>query len=193
MNKGSGNAVAPTSTVFQNKLNSSPRIAQVAVKTDRWTAADIPDQSGRTFIVTGANSGLGYVTSRELARYGAHVIMAVRNGPRGKEALDQLRAYQPDAKLELRHLDLSDLKDSVKAFADRIIADREPVDVLINNAGIMMPPRSFTEQGFELQFGTNHLAHFALTGMLLETLAARPDARVVTVELDSPQKGVHPL
>jgi NAD(P)-dependent dehydrogenase (short-subunit alcohol dehydrogenase family) len=93
-----------------------------------------------------------------------------------------------DAKLELRHLDLSDL-DSVKAFANGIIAGRVPVDVLINNAGIMMPPRSFTKQGFELQFGTNHLAHFALTGLLLETLAVRPDARVVTVRSTAHKKG----
>lgn len=120
MNEGLSNAVAPTNTAFQDKLKSSRRSAQVGVKTDRWNADDIPDQSGRTFIVTGANSGLGYVTSRELARKGAHVILAVRNEAKGKEALDQLLDQQPNASLELRHLSLSDL-DSVKAFADGII------------------------------------------------------------------------
>lgn len=188
MNKDLSHAFGQTSTALQGNLNSSRKNAQVAVKTDNWTAADIPDQSGRTFVVTGANSGLGYVTSRELASHGAHVILAVRNETKGKEALGQLRARQPDAKLELRHVDLSDL-DSVKAFANGIIADRVPVDVLMNNAGIMMPPRSLTKQGFELQFGTNHLAHFALTGMLLEVLASGRDARVVTVSSTAHKKG----
>jgi NAD(P)-dependent dehydrogenase (short-subunit alcohol dehydrogenase family) len=188
MNKDLSHAFAQTNPAYQDKFNSSRRNAQVGVKTSRWTAADIPDQSGRTFVVTGANSGLGYVTSRELASHGAHVILAVRSEVKGKEALQQLRAGQPDAKLELRHLDLSDL-DSVKAFANGIIADRVPVDVLINNAGIMMPPRSLTKQGFELQFGTNHLGHFALTGMLLKVLASGRDARVVTVSLTAHKKG----
>lgn len=137
MNKGLSDTVAPTSAAFQDKLNSSRKNAQDGVKTDRWTADKIPDQSGRTFIVTGSNSGLGYVTSREVTRHGAHVIMAVRNEAKGKEALDQLQARQPDASLEIRHLDLSDL-NSVKAFADGIIADRVPIDVLINNAGISL-------------------------------------------------------
>jgi len=130
----------------------------------RWTADDIPSQAGRTFIVTGANSGLGYVTTRELARHGAHVIMTARDQTKGERAIEELHARQPDASLELRRLDLSDL-ESVKAFAQGIITDGAPVDVLINNAGIMMPPRSLTKQGFELQFGTNHLGHFALTGL----------------------------
>ncbi len=147
---------------------------------DRWTADDIPDQAGRTVIVTGANSGLGYVTARELARHGAHVIMAVRNEARGEEALERLRAGQPGARLEIRHLDLSDL-DSVSAFAKGVIAAGIPVDVLVNNAGIMMPPRSLTKQGFELQFGVNHLGHFALTGLLLDTLMAGGGGRIVTV------------
>jgi NAD(P)-dependent dehydrogenase (short-subunit alcohol dehydrogenase family) len=186
--KDLSHAFAQPSTALQGKLNSALGNAQVGVKTDRWTMADIPDQSGRTFIVTGANSGLGYVTSRELALHGAHVIMAVRNEIKGKSALEQLRAAQSDAKLELRHLDLSDL-NSVKVFANGIIADRVPVDVLINNAGIMMPPRSFTKQGFELQFGTNHLAHFALTGLLLEVLASGRDPRIVTVSSTAHKKG----
>ena len=154
----------------------------------RWTADLISSQAGRTFIVTGANSGLGFATTRELARHGAHVIMAVRNATKGEEALRTLRAAQPDARLELRLLDLSDL-DSVRAFATGIIANRVPVDVLINNAGIMMPPRSLTRQGFESQFGANHLGHFALTGLLLDTLKAGRDARVVTVSSTLHRRG----
>jgi hypothetical protein len=156
--------------------------------TNRWTAADIPNQAGRIFLVTGANSGLGYVTARELARAGAHVIMTARNEAKGREALERLRAGQSNASVELRHLDLADL-DSVKTFAEAIIVDRVPVDVLINNAGIMMPPRSLTRQGFELQFGTNHLGHFALTSLLLESLTAGSDARVVTVSSTAHKSG----
>ncbi|MFE0043637.1 oxidoreductase [Streptomyces albireticuli] len=144
---------------------------------DRWTADHIPDQTGRTIVVTGANSGLGYVTARELARHGAHVILTARNTGKGGAALDRLRGELPGAAVELRTLDLADL-DSVRAFADALDA---PVDVLVNNAGIMMPPRSLTKQGFEAQFGTNHLGHFALTGLLLERLRAGRDPRVVTV------------
>ncbi|MDB5921126.1 MAG: short-chain dehydrogenase [Betaproteobacteria bacterium] len=162
--------------------------ADAVLSNDRWTANQIPSLAGRTFIVTGANSGLGYVTTRELARHGGHVIMAVRDEAKGKEALEELGERLPAANLELRHLDLSDLS-SVKAFAQGIIADRMPVHVLINNAGIMMPPRSLTRQGFELQFGVNHLAHFALTGLLLKTLAVGSDARVVTVSSNAHKKG----
>lgn len=146
----------------------------------RWTAADIPDLTGRTFVVTGANSGLGYETSRELARHGGHVVMGVRSRARGETALHRLAAEQPGASLELRQLDLADL-DSVRAFAETLIADRLGVDVLINNAGVMMPPRTLTAQGYEVQFGANHLGHFALTGLLLRTLHAGTDPRVVTV------------
>lgn len=145
-----------------------------------WTAADIPDQSGRVGIVTGANSGLGRATARELARHGAHVIMAVRDREKGQAALAALRAELPGASLELRVLDLADL-DSVRDFAAEAHADRLPVDLLINNAGVMMPPRQLTPQGFESQFATNHLGHFALTGLLLGRLAERAGARVVTV------------
>ncbi|MFJ1865462.1 oxidoreductase [Streptomyces sp. NPDC088097] len=142
-----------------------------------WTADRIPDQSGRTVVVTGANSGLGYVTARELARKGARVVLAARNSAKGAAAVERLRAELPSAIVESRSLDLADL-DSVRAFADGIDT---PVDVLVNNAGIMMPPRSLTAQGFESQFGTNHLGHFALTGLLWDRLRAGRDARVVTV------------
>jgi len=153
-----------------------------------WTANDIPDQSGRTAIVTGANSGLGFVTSLELARHGAHVIMTARDPAKGRAALDRILATRPKGGAELRLLDLADL-DAVKGFAERLLADGTPVDVLVNNAGIMMPPRSLTAQGFELQFGVNHLAHFALTLMLLERIKASRDGRIVTVSSDLHKRG----
>ncbi|MCP3802095.1 oxidoreductase [Allokutzneria sp. A3M-2-11 16] len=139
----------------------------------RWTADQIPDQEGRTFVVTGANSGLGYETARALAAKGARVVLTARNAERGRAALAKLRVEYPNANLELASLDLADL-DSVRAFAGGL---DEPVDVLVNNAGVMMPPRTLTKQGFESQFATNHLGHFALTGLLLERIRSR----VVTV------------
>ena len=153
-----------------------------------WTADNIPDQTGRTFIVTGANSGLGYVTALELTRHGATVIMAVRNAAKGQGARDAIAAAVPGAKLEVAALDLADL-NSVGEFARSIVSTGRPIDVLINNAGIMMPPRQLTKQGFELQFGTNHLAHFALTLQLLPALEGRPDARVVTMTSDLHKRG----
>jgi NAD(P)-dependent dehydrogenase (short-subunit alcohol dehydrogenase family) len=150
----------------------------------RWTAADIPDQTGRTAVVTGANSGLGLVTARELARRGAHVIMAVRSLDRGAAAAAAITAEIPAARLDVGRLDLADL-DSVRAFAGTVTQ----VDLLINNAGVMMPPRSLTAQGFELQIGANHLGHFALTGLLLPVLLAAPAPRVVTVSSSLHRRG----
>jgi NAD(P)-dependent dehydrogenase (short-subunit alcohol dehydrogenase family) len=144
----------------------------------RWTAAEIPDQSGRLAIVTGANSGLGRSTAWELARAGATVIIACRNTVKGDEAAARIRQDVPDADLRIEELDLADL-DSVRSFADGLAEDR--VDLLINNAGVMAPPRRLTADGFESQFGTNHLGHFALTGRLLPLLLAAPEPRVVTV------------
>jgi NAD(P)-dependent dehydrogenase (short-subunit alcohol dehydrogenase family) len=135
---------------------------------NRWTAADIPSQTGRTVVVTGANSGLGLVTARELARAGAHVVLAVRDESRGEQA-----AATIDGAVSVARLDLADL-ESVRAFAAGWTGD---LDVLINNAGIMMVPAGVTIDGFELQFGTNHLGHFALTNLLLPHITDR----VVTV------------
>ncbi len=156
--------------------------------TARWTTADIPDLTGRTYLVTGANSGLGLATSRELARHGGHVVMAVRDLQKGTGALATLRAELPDAELELRRLDLADL-DSVHTFATSILDDEIPIDVLINNAGVMMPPRRLSPQGHESQFATNHLGHFALTLRLLDRIKESPAARVVTVSSSAHRAG----
>jgi NAD(P)-dependent dehydrogenase (short-subunit alcohol dehydrogenase family) len=145
---------------------------------NKWTASDIPDQTGKTAVVTGANSGLGLVTATELARSGARVVMAVRNTDKGKQAASEIKTKVRDANVEVAELDLSSL-DSVRAFAGAL--DTAPLDLLINNAGIMMTPQEKTKDGFELQFGTNHLGHFALTGLLLDRLTAAPAARVVTL------------
>ncbi|QCC58571.1 oxidoreductase [Natrinema thermotolerans] len=149
-----------------------------------WTADDIPDQSGRTIVITGANSGIGLEATRELARNGATVIMACRSTERGADAADDIRGEIPGADLRVEACDLGDLA-SVRDFAGRL---EESIDVLINNAGVMAIPRSETDDGFETQFGVNHLGHFALTGLLLENLGleTEPDSRVVTVS-----SGVH--
>jgi NAD(P)-dependent dehydrogenase (short-subunit alcohol dehydrogenase family) len=148
--------------------------------TAKWNEADIPAQDGRSFVVTGANSGLGLEAARMLAQHGARVVMTARDRAKGDAALARVRAGAPKADVELRLLDLADL-DSVRAFAAGLRDDEVPVDVLVNNAGVMMTPQRTTKQGFELQFGTNHLGHFALTGLLLGPLKAGNDPRVVTV------------
>jgi NAD(P)-dependent dehydrogenase (short-subunit alcohol dehydrogenase family) len=152
----------------------------------KWTAADIPDQTGRIAVVTGANSGLGFHTSLELARHGARVLMACRNLDKGHAAMEQLHEQAPDADVELRSLDLADL-DSVRAFADDFDDDR--LDLLVNNAGVMALPRMHTADGFEMQLGTNHLGHFALTGLLLPKLLAADAPRVVTVSSNAHKMG----
>jgi NAD(P)-dependent dehydrogenase (short-subunit alcohol dehydrogenase family) len=144
---------------------------------DKWTARDIPDQRGRVAVVTGANSGLGLATARELARAGAHVVLACRSEQKGQDAAARIRGAVPSADVEPGVLDLADL-DSVRAFAGSVPG---PLDLLINNAGIMAAPRGLTKQRFESQFGTNHLGHFALTGLLLGNLLGAPAPRVVTV------------
>jgi NAD(P)-dependent dehydrogenase (short-subunit alcohol dehydrogenase family) len=146
-----------------------------------WTADDIPDQSGRTVLVTGGNSGLGYETVLRLARKGARVLLAARDRGRGTAALERLGAEAPGNQAELAQIDLADLT-SVERFAAGFLATGEGLDLLINNAGVMaVPHRETTAQGYERQFGTNHLGHFALTGRLLPALARRPGSRVVTV------------
>lgn len=154
-----------------------------------WTAADIPDLTGTTAVVTGANSGLGLVTALELARHGAAVTMACRDADRGRRALDQVRAEAPDAEVRLAALDLADLR-SVRAFAASWTQDHpEGLGLLVNNAGVMAVPRGVTVDGFERQLGTNHLGPFALTGLLLPSLLAVPGARVVTVSSNAHKMG----
>jgi NAD(P)-dependent dehydrogenase (short-subunit alcohol dehydrogenase family) len=153
--------------------------------TQGWSAQDIPDQSGRTAVVTGANSGIGLVTARELARRGARVVLACRSEVRGKEAEDRIRGEVPGADAEFRRLDLADL-GSVREFAAAFPYER--VDLLVNNAGVMALPYRKTSDGFETQFGVNHLGHFALTGLLLPRLRAAGAARVVSVS-----SGLHAL
>jgi NAD(P)-dependent dehydrogenase (short-subunit alcohol dehydrogenase family) len=151
----------------------------------KWTTADIPDQSGRVAVVTGANSGLGMVTARELARKGAHVILACRDTAKGERALSDITAV---GSAEVRLLDLADL-ESVREFAARVVAQQPHLHLLINNAGVMAPPRRLTKDGFESQIGTNHLGHFALTGLLLPALLAAPSPRVVTVSSGAHRMG----
>ena len=145
-----------------------------------WSAADIPDQSGRVAVVTGANGGLGLEVTRELARRGGHVVMASRDRDKAERARRVILAEIPDASLELVALDLASLA-SVREAAGSILTAHATVDVLVNNAGLMGIPERRTEDGFEMQFGVNHLGHFALTALLLPALPDRPDARVVSV------------
>jgi NAD(P)-dependent dehydrogenase (short-subunit alcohol dehydrogenase family) len=156
----------------------------------KWTSAQIPDQSGRTAIVTGANSGLGLAAARELARRGARVVLACRDTTKGAQAQRAIEAQAPDAQLELAALDLADLA-SVESFAEgfRSGPAHDGLDLLINNAGVMAPPRRETKDGFELQLGTNLLGHFALTARLIGAMQGRADARVVTVSSNAHKMG----
>jgi NAD(P)-dependent dehydrogenase (short-subunit alcohol dehydrogenase family) len=146
----------------------------------KWTTADIPDQTGRVAVITGANTGLGFETAAALAEHGAHVVLAVRNLDKGKDAATLISRRSPNASVALQELDLTSL-DSIRTAADQLRSDHERIDLLINNAGVMYTPKSTTKDGFELQFGTNHLGHFALTGLLLDRLLPVAGSRVVTV------------
>jgi NAD(P)-dependent dehydrogenase (short-subunit alcohol dehydrogenase family) len=152
----------------------------------RWTYDDVPDLTGRRALVTGANSGIGLVEARELARHGADVVLAVRRTDAGEEAAERIRRTGVPGRVEVEALDLASL-DSVRALAGRLDG---PLDLLVNNAGVMTPPRyRETADGFELQFGTNHLGHFALTGLLLPHLLASPAPRVTTVSSIAHRRG----
>ena len=144
----------------------------------KWTADDIPDQKGKIIIVTGSTSGLGKEASRVLAGKGAKVIMAVRNTAKGERAAGEIRKEYPGSEVEVMKLDLAGLK-SVKSFADEFMKQYDRLDILINNAGVMMCPYSKTEDGFEIQMGTNHLGHFALTGHLMPLLKETQGSRIV--------------
>jgi NAD(P)-dependent dehydrogenase (short-subunit alcohol dehydrogenase family) len=146
-----------------------------------WTADDIPDQTGKTAIITGGNSGIGFGAAIELARKGCRVILACRNQSKADDAKSRIMGEIPQAAVDVGLLDLSSLQ-SIREFAQRTLENGKPIDLLINNAGVLAPPqRQETREGFELQLGTNHLGHFALTGLLLPLVQAAKAGRVVTV------------
>lgn len=145
-----------------------------------WSVEQLGDQTGRVAIVTGSNSGIGFETARVLAEKGATVVMACRNLSKANPKANEIRGAHPTASVEVMELDLSDL-DSVRRFAEVFRAKHSRLDLLINNAGVMVPPYGKTAQGFETQFGVNHLGHFALTGALLDLLTNTPGSRIVTV------------
>ncbi|MEM7048203.1 MAG: SDR family NAD(P)-dependent oxidoreductase [Acidobacteriota bacterium] len=153
-----------------------------------WTRDQIPDQIGRFAIVTGANSGIGFETALALASKGAQVGLACRSAERGRAAVERIRAEHPTAEVSVAPLDLADL-DHVAHYAEEVLANRERLDLLVLNAGVMVPPASKTAQGFELQLGVNHLGHFALTARLLPLLEATPEARIVVVSSLAARQG----
>jgi NAD(P)-dependent dehydrogenase (short-subunit alcohol dehydrogenase family) len=146
----------------------------------KWDVGAIENQKGKVVIVTGANSGIGYETAREMSRRGAEVILACRDEDRGMNAIKNIIEEIPKANLVMAHLDLSDL-NQIKKFSDRIHEDYRKIDILINNAGVMMDSLTMTKQGFEFHFGINHLGHFALTGHILDLLLGEENSRVVNV------------
>ncbi|MDT5015931.1 MAG: hypothetical protein QOD39_2091 [Mycobacterium sp.] len=146
----------------------------------KWTAADVPDQSGRVAIITGSNTGIGYGAAAVLAAKGAHTVLAVRNVEKGNDAAKRIKAASPNAVVTVQELDLTSL-DNIRKAADELRAAHPRIDLLINNAGVMYTDKASTKDGFELQFGTNHLGHFALTGQLLDNILPVDGSRVVTV------------
>lgn len=157
-----------------------------------WTANDVLDQTGRTILITGANSGIGLEAAKVLVARGAHVVLACRSVAKAEEAVVEIQANGPSGSTEILEMDLSDL-DSVKKAADEFLANHDRLDVLVNNAGLMAIPKKLTEQGVEMQFGVNHLGHFALTGHLLDVLAASgtngEPARVVSIASQAHRAG----
>jgi NAD(P)-dependent dehydrogenase (short-subunit alcohol dehydrogenase family) len=154
----------------------------------KWTSADIPDQAGRTVLITGANSGLGLRSAEALAGKGARVLMGCRNETKAKAALDEVRAVATGPEPEVVRMDLADLA-SVRAAAEQVDGTVERLDVLMNNAGVMAVPLARTADGFEMQFGTNHLGHFALTGLLLPVLGRAQSPRVVSTSSTAHRMG----
>jgi NAD(P)-dependent dehydrogenase (short-subunit alcohol dehydrogenase family) len=153
----------------------------------KWTEASIPDQTGRTVFITGANTGIGFEAARALAEHGARVLIGCRNADKAEAAADRIRASATQADIAIISLDLADLA-SVRAAA-AVVNEESQLDLLINNAGVMALPHRTTSDGFEMQFGTNHLGHFALTGLLIDKLNATPAARVVSVSSQGHRMG----
>jgi NAD(P)-dependent dehydrogenase (short-subunit alcohol dehydrogenase family) len=157
-------------------------------ETDQWTAAQIPDQTGRVAVVTGANSGVGFEAARMLAEHGAAVVLACRDTRKGDDAARRIRLTAPDAKLTVLRLDLASLS-SVQAAASELHSAYDSLDLLIDNAGVGWVPYTRTEDGHELTFATNHLGHFALTGRLLDLLLHVPGSRIVVVSSPAHRQG----
>jgi NAD(P)-dependent dehydrogenase (short-subunit alcohol dehydrogenase family) len=153
-----------------------------------WTDADVPSQAGKTIVVTGANSGIGLEAARVLAAKGAQVVLACRDAARGRRAADAIKSEHPSAAVTVMELDLADLA-SIRRFAAAVRSSSLALHALCNNAGVMAIPYRTTADGFEMQFGTNHLGHYALTGLLLDRLLATPGARVVTVSSNAHKFG----
>src|SRR6204780_3381497 len=151
-----------------------------ATGADTWSTEDIGDQTGRVALITGANSGIGYATARALAAHGAHVILACRDDEKARRARDKIESELDRSSLELVHLDLADLV-SVHRAAEAVLAEHARLDILVNNAGVMGTPYRQTADGFELQMATNHLGHFALTGLLPDRIVTTERSRIVTV------------
>lgn len=162
------------------KLISTQRNGNQSAVQEKWTVANMPDLTGKVIIVTGANSGIGFEAAKAFARKGAQTILACRSMDKAQAALTEIQAAIPNAPAEIMALDLASL-DSVRQFAGAFKAKYDRLDVLVNNAGIMMVPYGITEDGFERQLGTNHLGHFALTGLLMDLLLNTPGARVVNI------------
>lgn len=156
--------------------------------TERWTEADIPDQTDRVALITGANSGIGFEAARALAEHGATVVLGCRNLEKGTAAVQRIRAMDTTGRVEVLEIDLADL-DSVAGAAARFQDGHDRLDVLVNNAGVMATPHQTTAQGFEMQFGVNHLGAFALTGRLVEMLVATPGSRVVAISSQGHRPG----
>lgn len=154
----------------------------------KWNTDQISSQKGRVIIVTGGGSGIGLEAAKSLASKGAEVILAVRTVEKGDRAADVIRKTSPEANVSVMHLDLGDLS-LVKQFSDQFKTRYNRLDILINNAGVMVPPNKKTKEGYELQFGTNHLGHFTLTGLLMPVLLQTPDSRIVTVSSIAARKG----
>lgn len=147
---------------------------------EKWNVDEMVDVKGKTVVITGANSGLGFETAFALAGKGAEIILAVRNASKGEKAVDRITSAHPKANVSVMPLDLSDLS-SIHHFTDSFVENYDSLSILINNAGVMIPPYSQTKDGFEMQFGSNHLGHFALTGLLLPKILSTKNSRVVTL------------
>ena len=158
------------------------------MKQQKWDSENISDQKGKVVVVTGSSSGLGYETAKVLANKNATVIVAVRNELKGNAAVEKIKVENPNADIQVMLVDLANL-ESVHKFAENFKKKFEKLDLLINNAGVMTPPYTKTKDGFELQFGTNHLGHFALTGLLIDLIKATPNSRIVNVSSNAHKIG----